>query len=222
MTDPSPNANALDDLPADLAQLCRIVQGTTLHLFWSKQYGVALTGERREEVHLRSMENRLARMFELDPRLLTEARPPGRRLVGNCRDFSLMLVSLLRYQGSRFGHAAASAPISSPTGSRTTGSRVLERRVEMLAAGGRATGRAAARGPEDPLRPARRDARPVHRGREGLADVPQRQRLSLIVSCIIATWCRSLAIPTVCAGMPGWRCRKMSFPSSLGNGEATP
>jgi hypothetical protein len=38
--------------------------------------------------------------------------------------------------------------------------------------------------------------------------MPPRQRLSLIVSCIIAIWCRLPAIPTVCAAMPGWRCHR--------------
>jgi hypothetical protein len=75
------------------------VQGTTIHVFWAERYGIVLPAERRDEVQLRSMQRRLARMIELDPRPLTETRPLDKKLVGNCRDFSLMLASILRQQG---------------------------------------------------------------------------------------------------------------------------
>jgi hypothetical protein len=45
------------------------------------------------------MERRLARTFELDPSPLSVARPLEKRIVGNCRDFSLSLASLLQAQG---------------------------------------------------------------------------------------------------------------------------
>ena len=99
MTDPGPYTSRLDDLPCRIDELCRLVQGTTVHIFWAKSYGLELPGERRAEVQLRTLERRLARTFELDPRPLAEARPPEKRLVGNCRDFSLLLVSILRHQG---------------------------------------------------------------------------------------------------------------------------
>ncbi|MBE2236602.1 MAG: hypothetical protein IAE81_02360 [Caldilineaceae bacterium] len=73
-----------------------MVQGVTVHVFWAKHYGLALTPAREAEVQLRTLEKRLARTFQLDARPLTEARPPAQRLVGNCRDFSLLLVALLR------------------------------------------------------------------------------------------------------------------------------
>ncbi len=38
-------------------------------------------------------------IVELDPRPLAAPRQPASRLVGNCRDFSLLLVGLLRHQG---------------------------------------------------------------------------------------------------------------------------
>jgi hypothetical protein len=38
-------------------------------------------------------------MTELDPRPLTETRLLERKVVGNCRDFTLLLVSILRHQG---------------------------------------------------------------------------------------------------------------------------
>ena len=99
MTDPGPQVKLLEDLPVGIADLCKIVQGTTVHIFWAKRYGISLSLQRQAEVQLRSLERRLKRMEELDPRPLTEIRPLDRKIVGNCRDFSLLLVSILRHQG---------------------------------------------------------------------------------------------------------------------------
>jgi hypothetical protein len=99
MTDPGPYAHLFDPLPTDIGELCRIVQGTTIHVFWAERYGLKLSPERQGEVQLRSLERRLERMLELDPRPLMEMRSLEKKLVGNCRDFTQMLVSILRHQG---------------------------------------------------------------------------------------------------------------------------
>ncbi len=99
MTDPGPQTNLLEDLPSAIADLCKLVQGTTIHIFWAERYGINLPPERQAEVQLRSLERRLKRMMELDPRPLTDARPLDKKVVGNCRDFTLLLVSILRHQG---------------------------------------------------------------------------------------------------------------------------
>jgi hypothetical protein len=99
MTDPGPFLNLLDNLPSGIADLCSIVQGVMIHIFWAERYGICLSPEQKAEVQLRSLKNRLERISDLDPRLLTENRPLNRKSVGNCRDFSLLLVSILRHQG---------------------------------------------------------------------------------------------------------------------------
>ena len=99
ISEPGEYAYLLDSLPADIAELCRVVQGTTIHIFWAERYGLKLSELRQGEVQLRSMPRRLARLVELDPRPLTEPRPLDKKLVGNCRDFSLMLAAILRRQG---------------------------------------------------------------------------------------------------------------------------
>jgi len=99
MTHPGPYADLFDHLPSELGDLCRLIQGTTLHIFWAERYGLKLPPERQGEVQLRTLERRLARLLELDPRPLTEARPLEKKLVGNCRDFTQLLVSILRHQG---------------------------------------------------------------------------------------------------------------------------
>ena len=99
MTQPGPFEALLDGLPTEMGALCRLVQGVTIHIFWAERYGLKLTPERQAEVQLRTLQRRLERMRALDVRSLTEPRPLDRRIVGNCRDFSLLLVSILRHQG---------------------------------------------------------------------------------------------------------------------------
>lgn len=99
MTDPGPYAHLFDGLPTDIPSLVKTLQGVMVHIFWAEQYGLQLTDERKAEVNLRYVDKQLARIMELDDRPLTEARPNERKLVGNCRDFSVMLTAILRHQG---------------------------------------------------------------------------------------------------------------------------
>lgn len=99
MTDPGAMAPLLSDLPRDVGELCRVVQGLLIHVFWAGRYGVELDAARQSEVQIRPLAAKLERLVELDPAPLAGARPPERRLVGNCRDFTVTLVSLLRHQG---------------------------------------------------------------------------------------------------------------------------
>jgi hypothetical protein len=99
ITDPGKYSNLLDNLPTNIDDLCKVVQGMTVHVFWAERYGLKLSEQRKAEVQLRTLQNRLARTLELDDRPLSEHRPPEKRLVGNCRDFSVLLVSILRHQG---------------------------------------------------------------------------------------------------------------------------
>ena len=99
ISDPGIYASLFDDLPTSIYDLVRIVQGTTIHVFWAERYGVKHTPERQAEIQLRTMPRRLERTLELDPRPLTEPRALEQKLVGNCRDHSLLLAAMLRHQG---------------------------------------------------------------------------------------------------------------------------
>ncbi len=99
MTDPGSQAHLFDGFPTDIGSLCKVVQNNLLHIFWAERYGVALAEERKQEVNLRPVNEKLTRLLEIDSRSLLEPRPPEQRLVGNCRDFTVMLVSILRHQG---------------------------------------------------------------------------------------------------------------------------
>ena len=99
MTDLSRLADRLGDLPDDLTGLVEMLQGLLVHIFWAERYGLKLDEARQAEVQLRPAWQRFSRLFELDASPLRVPRPLQRRLVSNCRDFSLMLVALLRLQG---------------------------------------------------------------------------------------------------------------------------
>ena len=99
MSDPGAQASLYKDLPSSIADLVKLVQGITIHVFWTERYGFKAPPERMAELQLRSIENRLVRTIELDPRPITEPRPLDKKLLGNCRDHSVLLASMLRYQG---------------------------------------------------------------------------------------------------------------------------
>jgi hypothetical protein len=99
MTSHGNQAPLLDALPGDIQSLVKVVQGLMIHIFWVESYGVTLTDSRREEVQMRPAALKFERIIELDRRPLVEPREPEKRLVGNCRDFSVLLTAMLRYQG---------------------------------------------------------------------------------------------------------------------------
>jgi hypothetical protein len=99
VTSPGPFVDLYADLPADVPSLVKVVQGLVIHVFWAERYGVKLPAERQAEVQLRSMERRLARTLELNSDPLTVARLNEEKIVGNCRDFSVTLASLLQSKG---------------------------------------------------------------------------------------------------------------------------
>jgi hypothetical protein len=99
MTTPGKYSSYLDGLPTDIGALCQVVQGVLIHVFWAEQYGLAREEIRRDEVQLRPVADRLQRIVELDALPLTAVREPARRVVGNCRDFTVLLTTILRHQG---------------------------------------------------------------------------------------------------------------------------
>lgn len=99
MSSPGEHTALFDGLPRDIGALCRVLHGLMIHVHWLKRYGVELPAARRDELQMRQVATKLARITELDPRPLAEARPMERRLLSNCRDFSLMLTAILQHQG---------------------------------------------------------------------------------------------------------------------------
>jgi len=100
ITDPGKHTHLFDELPRDIAGLCRVVQGLIIHYMdGEKLFDYVIPKERLPEVDTCYVEKMLARILELDHRPLTEARPPERRLVGCCRDFATLFCSMARHHG---------------------------------------------------------------------------------------------------------------------------
>ena len=114
LTDPRNEVARFDGLPSTVAELRDVVQGLIIHVFWAQRYGVSVPDDRMGELQLRSVPEKLRRLMELDDRPITQARQPQKRLLGNCRDFSVMLCSMLRQRGkparARCGFATYFAP----------------------------------------------------------------------------------------------------------------
>jgi excinuclease ABC subunit A len=99
ITDPGPYAHLYDNLPDGVHALVKLIQGQMMHRNAAEHYGVTVTSESRNEMFLRTMQQRLERIAELSSEPLTVAREPRERQVGKCRDFAVFLVSLLRHKG---------------------------------------------------------------------------------------------------------------------------
>jgi len=108
LSDPVEFAYLYDNLPDDIPSLCKIVQNTIIHFFWTttdKNYGMSLkdieaTGrDPNKEHNQRRIEEKLATFVSIKDTPLTEPRDPIERVVGNCRDFTLLLTSILRHKG---------------------------------------------------------------------------------------------------------------------------
>lgn len=99
MTSGGGHACMLDAVPRDQAGMARVVQGLLLHEHWAPAYGVTLSDERRRESHIRPASLMLDRLLADDGQPLSVARPVEARLVGVCRHFTVLLVTMLRAQG---------------------------------------------------------------------------------------------------------------------------
>jgi len=98
-TDPCQFAYHFRDIPTDIPGLCKIIQGFLLHVFWAERYGLTLTESQKAGASIRRVQHMLAAWEKIDLDSLNTARVPEKRLIGNCRNFSLLLCALLRHQG---------------------------------------------------------------------------------------------------------------------------
>ncbi|MBN1859268.1 hypothetical protein JW848_08700 [Candidatus Bipolaricaulota bacterium] len=123
---PAPYASAYEGLPQEIPALCRLLQNNMIHMWWigEQTYGFTrqdLAGDGRDiisEISLRTAADMLGKMLEFDPRPLTEARDARQRLVGNCRDYTLLLVSSLRHRRIPARARTGTARYFFPDGSR--------------------------------------------------------------------------------------------------------
>jgi hypothetical protein len=94
LTTPNEYVHLFANLPGEIPELCRVVQGLVLHYF-----NEAASEDRADEKNLRYVEKMLARLVELADSPLTEARPPQKRMIGCCRDFATLFCAMARHKG---------------------------------------------------------------------------------------------------------------------------
>ncbi len=106
-TEPGKYNEVLDQLPSDMETLVKTVQNIVIHQFWivnEDHYGfgpkqlLALGRDPNKEINYLNVEQILDKYFEINPASLSVEREPIQKVVGNCRDFTLLLVSLLRHK----------------------------------------------------------------------------------------------------------------------------
>lgn len=99
-TDPGVQAGWLDAVPKELGELREAASQLVFH-YWAMgditQHG--FPAERNEEINLRYAEDMFARLRELSPAPPGGTRAPLERIVGCCRDFTLLFVSMARHHG---------------------------------------------------------------------------------------------------------------------------
>ncbi len=108
ITDPKQYAHLYEEVPHDIEGISKVVQGLVLHYFGDKwQYNYP--PERMVEIDTRYVPAMIHRLLEMDARAISEPRTPDTRIVGCCRDFTALAVSMLRHAGiparSRHGFA---------------------------------------------------------------------------------------------------------------------
>ncbi len=107
LSDPGRFAHHFDELPDSIEALCKIVQNVISHIFWIKEeenYGftpkdvVERGRDPNQELNMRFIEEKLEAYYSFGETPLTEKREHIDRVIGNCRDFALLLVSMLRHK----------------------------------------------------------------------------------------------------------------------------
>jgi AcrR family transcriptional regulator len=99
-SDPGRHADWLDDTPADIGRLREIAAGLVFH-YWGNGDPTrqGFPPERLAEIDLRYAEAILDRARELKPTPLGAERAPEERVLGCCRDYTLLLVTMARHHG---------------------------------------------------------------------------------------------------------------------------
>ena len=155
MTSPGAYAPEVVSLPRDVPTLARIAQGLLLHEHIAPAYGVELAERRRSETHTRTAEQILGLAYHHDGRPLADSRAVDDRVVGTCRNFTVLLVTLLRAQGAPararcgFRRLLRAGQVHRPLGGRNVGAA-----QKQLGPGRRSTGRCAAFAVQGRFRPA--------------------------------------------------------------------
>lgn len=100
VTEPGPGAAAIDRLPPGIGALRAASQQLVFHYRAGGDYAAnGIAPERISEIDTRYAAAMFARLGELADRPLPAARQPRERLVGCCRDFTVLFLAMARHKG---------------------------------------------------------------------------------------------------------------------------
>ncbi|TDW83488.1 transglutaminase family protein [Kribbella sp. VKM Ac-2566] len=95
-SDPGVHAGLFDALPDDVSEIAAVVRNLLIHY---RAGGIEFTGERLAEIDNRWVSAILATDQKRNGTALAVPREPVDRVVGCCRDYTLLFVSMLRHKG---------------------------------------------------------------------------------------------------------------------------
>ncbi len=109
-TDPGEYAHLFDDLPDAVEDIAEVVSNLVFHYMADKHvYGWEVPADRLCEIDARYVSTLLATLMQNDNRSLNQPREPQNRVMGCCRDFATLFVSIARHKGiparTRYGFA---------------------------------------------------------------------------------------------------------------------
>jgi hypothetical protein len=100
VTEPGPAGKAIDDLPAELAALRQASSQLVYHYRAGGDFAAnGVPAERMAEINTRYAGLMLDRVLERGVPTLARDRPPGDRVVGCCRDATVLFLALARHKG---------------------------------------------------------------------------------------------------------------------------
>jgi excinuclease ABC subunit A len=99
ITNPKQFIDKYKDLPASPKELLKIVQGLVIHGDQGKLYNTTFSKRQMDEELLRTVPQMLEKLLQFNQSSLLDTRPANLRLIGMCRDYSLLFLSFLRHKG---------------------------------------------------------------------------------------------------------------------------
>ncbi len=97
LSDPGARARLFDAMPPDPHQLIAAVAGLVLHQGFVVPLGITPPAGSADDVESRTIPKILDRILARDASSLDVVRPPERRFIGICRDYTLLACAVLRH-----------------------------------------------------------------------------------------------------------------------------
>lgn len=99
MSEITSQKSMVDKLPQTIEGIVQVVQNIILHEHWVGHYGVKLDDNKQKEPWIRSVNDKLILLREKGYTHVTDRLDQESKIIGICRDFTLLSVSLCREVG---------------------------------------------------------------------------------------------------------------------------